>query len=203
MAEVTTWQFLFGDDETVTCKQVKEYLEGETVSESGGSSFVETLTDFDKVLEILETRRFDLLILDLRLGPHDETREEEAGMRTLQAIQQRRFVRVARIYCRSRPEALPLHAIWGLWAGTNVVAWRARTGYAHRLCRMWWKHFSTTGQSARNTFGALRRANLMYEFGRNALCRRSLRSTGLRFQDAQSKTLVPVYEPKILFVVGQ
>lgn len=32
------------------------------------------------------------MILDLRLGPHDETREEEAGARTLQAIQQRRFV---------------------------------------------------------------------------------------------------------------
>lgn len=94
MAEVTSWQLLFVDDEEDTCRQVKEYLEGESVSESGEFPVVETLTDFDQVLETLETRRFDLVILDLRLGPHDETREEEAGTKTLQAIQQRRFVPV-------------------------------------------------------------------------------------------------------------
>ena len=94
MADETTWQLLFVDDEEDACRQVKEYLEGETISESGEFPFVETLTDFDKALEALETRRFDLVILDLRLGPHDETREEEAGTRTLQAIQQRRFVPV-------------------------------------------------------------------------------------------------------------
>lgn len=89
MAAVTAWQLLFVDDEEDTCQQVKEYLEGEAVSEPGEFPFVETLTDFDKALE---TRRFDLLILDLRLGLHDEAREEEADIRTLQAIQQRRFV---------------------------------------------------------------------------------------------------------------
>lgn len=68
MADVTTWQLLFVDDEADTCQQVKEYLEGETISESGEFPYVETLTDFDKALETLETRRFDLLILDLRLG---------------------------------------------------------------------------------------------------------------------------------------
>jgi CheY-like chemotaxis protein len=94
MADAPKWQLLFVDDEEDTCQQVKEYLEGETISESGEFPVVETLTDFDKALETLETRRFDLLILDLRLGPHDETREEEAGARTLQVIQQRRFVPV-------------------------------------------------------------------------------------------------------------
>lgn len=94
MADVTTWQLLFVDDEEDACRQVKEYLEGETISGSGEFPHVETLTDFDKALEALETRRFDLVILDLRLGPHDETPEEEAGTRTLQAIQQRRFVPV-------------------------------------------------------------------------------------------------------------
>jgi len=94
MADVTTWQLLFVDDEEDACRQVKEYLEGETISGSGEFPHVETLTDFDKALEALEARRFDLVILDLRLGPHDETREEEAGTRTLQAIQQRRFVPV-------------------------------------------------------------------------------------------------------------
>ncbi len=94
MADVTTWQLLFVDDDEDTCWQVKEYLEGETISDAGEFPFVETLTDFDKALEALETRRFDLVILDLRLGPHDEMPEEEAGTKTLQAIQQRRFVPV-------------------------------------------------------------------------------------------------------------
>ena len=94
MADMTTWQLLFVDDEEDTCRQVKEYLEGESISGSGDFPVVETLTDFDQALEALEAHRFDLLILDLRLGPHDETREEEAGMRTLQAIRQRRFVPV-------------------------------------------------------------------------------------------------------------
>lgn len=61
MADVTTWQLLFVDDEEDTCRQVKEYLEGETISESGEFPVVETLTDFDQALEALETRRFDLL----------------------------------------------------------------------------------------------------------------------------------------------
>lgn len=68
MADAMTWQLLFVDDEEETCRQIKEYLEGETVSESGEFPFVETLTDFDKALNALKTRRFDLLILDLRLG---------------------------------------------------------------------------------------------------------------------------------------
>ena len=62
MADETTWQFLFVDDEAETCQQVKEYLEGERISESGEIPSAETLTDFDRALE---TRRFDLLILDL------------------------------------------------------------------------------------------------------------------------------------------
>lgn len=57
MADATKWQLLFVDDEEDTCQQVKEYLEGETISESGEFPVVETLTDFDKALETLETRR--------------------------------------------------------------------------------------------------------------------------------------------------
>ncbi len=56
MADTTTWRLLFVDDEEDTCQQVKEYLEGETISESGEFPFVETLTDFDKALEALEVR---------------------------------------------------------------------------------------------------------------------------------------------------
>lgn len=94
MADAAKWQLLFVDDEEDTCQQVKEYLEGESIFGTGEFPAVETLTDFGQALEALEARRFDLLILDLRLGPHEETPEEEAGVRTLQAIQQRRFVPV-------------------------------------------------------------------------------------------------------------
>ena len=40
------------------------------------------------------SHRFDLLILDVRLGPHDEFPEEEVGIRILEMIRQRRFIPV-------------------------------------------------------------------------------------------------------------
>src|SRR5262249_50600364 len=55
---------------------------------------VKTLTDFGSALNELEVQRFDLLILDVRLGPHSSTPDEEAGITTLQAIRQRRFIPV-------------------------------------------------------------------------------------------------------------
>jgi CheY-like chemotaxis protein len=45
-------------------------------------------------LNELEVQRFDLLILDVRLGSHSSTPDEEAGITTLQAIRQRRFIPV-------------------------------------------------------------------------------------------------------------
>lgn len=92
MSEVTGWQLLFVDDDAETCRQVKEYLEGEVIADDGERPRIETLTEFDHALQLLEARRFDLLILDVHLGPYDQMREEEAGVKTLEAIQQRRFV---------------------------------------------------------------------------------------------------------------
>jgi len=94
MANATTWKLLFVDDEAELCRQVKEFLEGETIAAPDDHPCVETLTDFTAALDELEARRFDLLILDVRLGPHDEVREEEAGITTLGAIRQRRFIPV-------------------------------------------------------------------------------------------------------------
>jgi CheY-like chemotaxis protein len=94
MANGTTWQLLFVDDDAETCRQVGEYLDGEVIAAPEGRLRVTTLTDFAAALNELERRRFDLLILDVRLGPYEEMQEEEAGVMALQAIQQRCFVPV-------------------------------------------------------------------------------------------------------------
>jgi CheY-like chemotaxis protein len=94
MTGVTTWQLLFVDDDVETCRQVREFLEGETIAAPDDRLRVETLTDFARALNALEAHRFDLLILDVRLGPHDEVRAEEVGITTLETIRQRCFVPV-------------------------------------------------------------------------------------------------------------
>ena len=93
MDDTRTWQLLFVDDDAEICEQVKEYLEGERISATDEHMYVKTLTDFDNALEALEQHRFDLLILDVRLGSQiSESKAEEVGIKTLQEIKQRRFV---------------------------------------------------------------------------------------------------------------
>ncbi len=94
MLEAAPWQLLIVDDEPDVCREVKEFLEQETITEEGEPVHVETLTDFNQALHLLETRRFDLLILDIRVGSWDKSEDpdEEAGVRTLQAIKQKLFV---------------------------------------------------------------------------------------------------------------
>ena len=93
MTAVTVWQLLFVDDDPDFCRQVQEFLEGESIP-PGDRLQVKTLNDFGDALNELEVYRFDLLILDVRLGPHSITPDEEAGITTLQAIRQRRFIPV-------------------------------------------------------------------------------------------------------------
>ncbi len=94
MNNTTIWQLLFVDDDAGVCERVKEYLEGESIATPDERPQVQTLTDFTEALEALEKQHFDLLILDVRVGSPDEEREEEVGIRTLEAIKQRRFVPV-------------------------------------------------------------------------------------------------------------
>lgn len=95
MTDTVQWQILFVDDAEDTCRQVKEFLEGESITGADGYLHVETCTDFDKALDLLDTYRFDLLILDVRLGAYDiPAPQEEMGRKTLETIQQRRFVPV-------------------------------------------------------------------------------------------------------------
>lgn len=100
----TEWQVLYVDDDTELCRQVKEYLDGEAVDDSDELLQVQAISDFNNALNELESRRIDLLILDVRVGPYDqdaagETKlEEEAsleeGIKILDAVRERRFVPV-------------------------------------------------------------------------------------------------------------
>jgi len=100
------WQLLFVDDDTCVGRQVKEYLDGQVVGNSDDVLRVQTISDFDSALSEMEARRIDLLILDVRLGPHDQDQlqggmtkdvaniAEEAGIRIIEAVRVRRFVPV-------------------------------------------------------------------------------------------------------------
>jgi CheY-like chemotaxis protein len=93
MAAATIWQLLFVDDDPDICRQVQEFLDGEIIPPDDRLR-VETLNNFGDALNALEVRRFDLLLLDVRLGPYSDAPDEEAGITTLQAIRQRRFIPV-------------------------------------------------------------------------------------------------------------
>ncbi len=95
MPDTTKWRMLFVDDDADTCRQVKEFLEGETIATGGESPIVETSTDFNEALTLLEARRFDLVILDVRLGPYSlAASADEMGIKTLNAIREKTFIPV-------------------------------------------------------------------------------------------------------------
>jgi CheY-like chemotaxis protein len=89
---MAVWRLLAVDDDKDICNQIKEFLEGEKGNE-GEDIEVEIINEFSKALEILEKQKFDLVILDLRVGLlSDDQPEEEAGIKTLKAIKQRLFI---------------------------------------------------------------------------------------------------------------
>ena len=94
MADAAKWQLLVVDDDCEICQEVQEFLGRETITELDGCPEVQTLIDFDEALPMLATRRFDLLILDVREGSHSDKREEEKGTETLKDIRQRCFIPV-------------------------------------------------------------------------------------------------------------
>jgi CheY-like chemotaxis protein len=89
-------QILHVDDEPDVLEQVRDYLEGEEI-EGWGRPKVTGIPAFGDALAELEARRFDLMILDVRLGLQTDEEvapEEEEGVRTLAAIRERRFLPV-------------------------------------------------------------------------------------------------------------
>jgi CheY-like chemotaxis protein len=93
MAVEPPWRVLAVDDESDVLGQIKEFLSGEEVDEFGSTVTIDTTTSFDEALEMLESTRYDLLILDVRIGSGDGN-DSEAGVRTLQRIRERRFLPV-------------------------------------------------------------------------------------------------------------
>jgi len=93
MPEPRIWQVLFVDDDSEFCESAKELLEGEPVNDDGEQLYIETMTDFDDTLAALEKRRFDVLVLDVKLDAGGVLKEDK-GLDILEFIKQRRFVPV-------------------------------------------------------------------------------------------------------------
>jgi len=94
VTEQNYWYLLFVDDNTENCELAAKYLNEQVVLEPCEKLKVTTEVDFDKALDRLEASQFDLIILDVRLGPHDEEREEEEGIKVLESIKARCFIPV-------------------------------------------------------------------------------------------------------------
>jgi CheY-like chemotaxis protein len=131
-------QILHVDDDEESLRQAQEYLQGEDVG-GWGEPQVQSLQTFADALGALETRRFDLVILDVRLGGYDPPEtgpEEEAGVRTLEEIRQRRFVPV--IFWTNLPErarhlAGPLVRVHNKTDGPAVLLGAVRELFDTRL----------------------------------------------------------------------
>lgn len=93
MAIDPPWRILCVDDEHGIVDNVRDFLEDEEVDAFGSKPVVTTDTKFDDSLTQLERSRFDLLILDVRVGAGGGD-DEEAGLRALEQIRERRFLPV-------------------------------------------------------------------------------------------------------------
>lgn len=91
------WRILAIDDEEEVCTEIKEFLEGERIAREDDACKVESLTNFPAALAKLEAERFDLVILDVRVGSQEVAVPDpgaEAGRELLEQIKARRFVPV-------------------------------------------------------------------------------------------------------------
>ena len=82
------------DDDEKVRENVRQYLEGEEIPDWGAPTVVSS-ERFEDALACLEAERFDVVILDVRLGSLEEegiSVEDESGVRTLEGIRARRFV---------------------------------------------------------------------------------------------------------------
>ena len=88
------WRILMVDDDVEICESTKEYLEQSPLCAGEAPPIVEFITEFSKAMEKLETERYDLLILDIKLATGMPVPDEQVGIRVLDEIQQRRFIPV-------------------------------------------------------------------------------------------------------------
>lgn len=88
------WRILMVDDDVEICESTKEYLELSPLFSGEDPPIVEFIIEFSRAMEKLETERYDLLILDIRLTTGMPVPVEQAGITILNAIKQRRFIPV-------------------------------------------------------------------------------------------------------------
>lgn len=91
---ITSPRILHVDDDEKILRDVAEFLQDEEIAGWGRPTVV-SVPVFDDALELLDQQRFDLVILDVRLGEHENADlpvPDEAGVATLEQIRQRRFV---------------------------------------------------------------------------------------------------------------
>lgn len=103
MPDPEPWLILVVDDDSEAARQVKEIVEGGPAYPGGSGPVVSVETNFEIALGELERGRYDLVILDVRLG-EGSAAGDEAGVRTLEAIRARRFVPI--VFYTAIPEAV-------------------------------------------------------------------------------------------------
>lgn len=89
-------QILHVDDDQEAVDDVRDFLQGQDIPGCGRPEVI-GINSFENALSTLEARRFDLMILDVRLGGHEEqdvSPDQEEGARTLEQIKERRFLPV-------------------------------------------------------------------------------------------------------------
>jgi DNA-binding NarL/FixJ family response regulator len=86
------WKALYIDDDIVYAKGIKDELNGVKVLEPDHILSIKTIEHFDDAIPELENKRYDLVIIDLRLGDTLTEVAEEEGIKTLESIQSRIFL---------------------------------------------------------------------------------------------------------------
>lgn len=89
MTKAITWRILVVDDEPKICEQIVGFF-GKQSLPNGDRFEFEVLNQFGEATELLERRKFDLVILDIRENGEDE----EAGVKVLEEIKARCFIPV-------------------------------------------------------------------------------------------------------------
>jgi CheY-like chemotaxis protein len=98
-------RILHVDDDQEVLDEVSEYLGDEKIPGWGPPEVV-GITSFDDALGFLEKERFDLVVLDVRLGSDQEDVDikDEAGLVALSQIRERRFVPI--VFWTGLPSAI-------------------------------------------------------------------------------------------------
>lgn len=135
---ITSPRILHVDDDDKILRDVAEFLQDEEISGWGKPS-VESVPVFEDALDLLEQQRFDLVILDVRLGEHengDLPVPDEAGVATLEQIRKRRFVPV--VFWTGLPKIVehledPLVSVREKTSGLKTLLKAVRDQFATRL----------------------------------------------------------------------